>query len=50
VDGLPGREFALRGEDFRGDVVYEVKVQLSDPQEAQSLHWGMTTVVEIETP
>jgi hypothetical protein len=56
VDALPGREFAgvaeiaLRGEDFRGDVECELTVELSSPQETQSLRWGMTTVVRIRVP
>ena len=57
VDALPGREFAgvvqeiaLRGEDYRGDIVYKVTVELSDPQETQALRWGMTAMVEIKAP
>jgi HlyD family secretion protein len=55
VDALPGREFAgtvreiaLQGQDFRGDVVYEVTVGLDDVPAAEGLRWGMTTMVEIE--
>jgi HlyD family secretion protein len=57
VDALPGQEFAgvvqeidLRGQDYRGDVVYEVTVVLTDPEEAKAFRWGMTAVVEIEAP
>jgi multidrug resistance efflux pump len=56
VDALPGAEFAgavqeisLRGQDYRGDVVYEVTVSLDNDQETAALRWGMTTMVEIET-
>ena len=57
VDALPGREFAgvvreigLRGQDYRGDVVYRVTVELTDPEETKALRWGMTAMVEIEAP
>jgi multidrug efflux pump subunit AcrA (membrane-fusion protein) len=56
VDALPGREFAglvreiaLQGQDYRGDVVYAVTVELTDPDVAEALRWGMTAMVEIET-
>ncbi|MGD8969545.1 MAG: HlyD family efflux transporter periplasmic adaptor subunit, partial [Anaerolineae bacterium] len=54
VDALPdvkldGRviEIGLRSEDYRGDIVYPVTLELvgSDP----ALRWGMTAQVEIET-
>jgi HlyD family secretion protein len=50
VDALPGVELArigLRSEDYRGDVVYPVIVELDEA--APGLRWGMTAVVEIET-
>jgi hypothetical protein len=37
----------LRSEDYRGDVVYPVIVELDE--DAPGLRWGMTAVVEIET-
>jgi multidrug efflux pump subunit AcrA (membrane-fusion protein) len=56
VDALPDREFAgtvdeiaLQGQDYRGDVVYEVTVTLDNPEEATVLRWGMTAMVEIVT-
>jgi HlyD family secretion protein len=56
VDALPGREFAgtvkeiaLQGQDYRGDVVYEVTITLDDPENAALLRWGMTAMVEIVT-
>ena len=56
VDALPDPEFpgtvseiALQGEDYRGDVVYEVTVTLDELTEEAPLRWGMTTMVEIET-
>ncbi len=56
VDGLPERSFAgsvdriaLQGQDYRGDVVYEVVVRLEREQDTGGLRWGMTTEVEIET-
>jgi len=57
VDALPEREFAgtvqevaLQGQDYRGDVVYEVTVALDDIEARDGLRWGMTTEVEIEAP
>jgi HlyD family secretion protein len=54
VDAMPGEEFegmvseiALSPGDYRGDVVYEVTVDLVTP--AATLRWGMTTLVEIQT-
>jgi HlyD family secretion protein len=54
VDAMPGEEFtgvvseiALSPGDYRGDVVYAVTVDLVDATD--SLRWGMTTLVEIET-
>ncbi len=56
VDALPDETFAgvvseiaLQGEDYRGDVVYEVTVEFTDAGLPESLRWGMTTMVEIET-
>ena len=56
VDALPGEQFsgvvseiALQGQDYRGDVVYEVTVEFVDATFPESLRWGMTTMVEIET-
>jgi len=55
ADALPGREFsgvvreiALQGQDYRGDVVYAVTVELTDPDLIEALRWGMTVMVEIE--
>lgn len=57
VDAFPGREFAgqvveigLQGQDYRGDVVYEVTIVLDDPASTGDLRWGMTTMVEIVAP
>jgi HlyD family secretion protein len=54
VDALPGVELrghvariGRRSEDYRGDVVYPVIVELDE--DAPGLRWGMTAVVEIET-
>jgi multidrug efflux pump subunit AcrA (membrane-fusion protein) len=54
VDALPGVELrghvariGLQSEDYRGDVVYPVIVELDE--NAPGLRWGMTAVVEIET-
>jgi multidrug efflux pump subunit AcrA (membrane-fusion protein) len=54
VDALPGVELrghvariGQRSEDYRGDVVYPVIVELDE--DAPGLRWGMTAVVEIET-
>jgi multidrug resistance efflux pump len=56
VDALPGDQFAgmvseiaLQGQDYRGDVVYEVTIEFTDAQLSESLRWGMTVMVEIET-
>ena len=56
VDALPGeafggvvREIALQGQDYRGDVVYEVTVEFTEAGLPESLRWGMTAMVEIET-
>ena len=55
VDALPDVEFAgrvreisLQSEDYRGDVVYAVTVELTDVSDVP-LRWGMTAMVEIET-
>jgi multidrug resistance efflux pump len=56
VDALPGREFsgvvreiALQGQDYRGDVVYDVTVELDGDPVPDGLRWGMTAVITIET-
>jgi HlyD family secretion protein len=56
VDALPGDKFAgivseiaLQGQDYRGDVVYEVTVEFTGAELPKSLRWGMTAMVEIET-
>jgi HlyD family secretion protein len=53
VDALPElelvgtvREVDLRGKDYRGDVVYDVTVELVEPPE--TLRWGMTAMVKVE--
>ena len=54
VDALPNlrlqghvARIGLRSEDYRGDVVYPVYVELDE--RVPELRWGMTAVVEIET-
>ena len=54
VDALPDltlagsvREIALQAGDYRGDVVYDLTVELNDVSDAP-LRWGMTALVEIE--
>ena len=56
VDALLGQEFegkvrevALQPEDYRGDVVYAVTVELTEPNLITELRWGMTTLVKIQT-
>jgi HlyD family secretion protein len=56
VDALPGDQFAgtvseiaLQAQDYRGDVVYEVTVEFTESGLPESLRWGMTAMVEIET-
>ena len=56
VDALPGQRFtgvvrqiAQQAEDFRGQVVYGVTVELMDVAGAP-LRWGMTAWVEFEAP
>jgi hypothetical protein len=56
VDALPGEKFAgevseiaLQGQDYRGDVVYEVTVEFTEGGLPESLRWGMTAMVEIDT-
>jgi HlyD family secretion protein len=56
VDALPDEQFAgvvreidLQAQDYRGDVVYEVTVGFTETGLPDSLRWGMTTMVEIET-
>ncbi len=39
----------MQGQDYRGDVVYEVTILLDDLDDARFLRWGMTTMVEIDT-
>ena len=41
-------ETALRGGDYRGDVVYQVTVDLADVADLP-LRWGMTAMVKIDT-
>ena len=54
VDALPGEEFAgvvcqvaLQPGNYRGDVVYAVRVDLTGATDPR-LRWGMTTVVKIK--
>jgi len=56
VDALPDREFggvvreiALQAKDYRGDVVYDVAVELPDAESLEALRWGMTVMVTIQT-
>ncbi|MBU0702660.1 MAG: efflux RND transporter periplasmic adaptor subunit [Chloroflexi bacterium] len=56
LDALPGQEFtgvvrqiALQAEDFRGEVVYAVIIELTDVADTP-LRWGMTAWVEFELP
>jgi len=56
ADALPGRTFqgsvheiALRSQDYRGDVVYQVTLVPGNEEAAAALRWGMTTMVEIQT-
>ncbi len=56
ADALPGRTFqgtvteiALRSQDYRGDVVYQVTLVPGNEEAAGALRWGMTTMVEIQT-
>jgi HlyD family secretion protein len=56
VDAFPDREFqgmiheiALQAKDYRGDVVYDVTVELTDPELSEALRWGMTAMVRIQT-
>ncbi|MBN1579789.1 MAG: biotin/lipoyl-binding protein [Anaerolineae bacterium] len=55
IDALPGREMeaqvayvALIGEDYRGDVTYEVVIQWSEAQHIEALRWGMTAMIAIK--
>jgi hypothetical protein len=55
IDRLPGHameatvsRIALIGENYRGDVVYEVVVRWAETQRIEALRWGMTAVVTIE--
>ena len=55
VDAIAGQEFdgtvgeiALRGVDYRGDVVYAVTVEL-DGVDGALLRWGMTAMAKIDT-
>ena len=56
VDALPGREFAgsvreiaLQAKDYRGDVVYDVLIDLTGSTALEALRWGMTAAVTIHT-
>jgi HlyD family secretion protein len=56
IDALPGdsfagvvKEIALQSQDYRGDVVYEVTVEFTEAGLPESLRWGMTAMVEIDT-
>ena len=56
VDALPDESFAgevseiaLQGQDYRGDVVYAVTVEFSEAEFPETLRWGMTAMVEIDT-
>jgi HlyD family secretion protein len=56
VDALPGTKFAgvvseiaLQAQDYRGDVVYAVTVEFTEAGLPESLRWGMTSMVEIDT-
>jgi len=55
VDALPEhtfsgvvREIGLRAKDYRGDVVYDVVVELTDLELSALLRWGMTAMVKIQ--
>ena len=55
VDAYPGSALrgtitaiALQSQDYRGDTVYGVTVELDPDQERPVLRWGMTTMVEIQ--
>jgi HlyD family secretion protein len=54
VDALPDSEFegtvtetGLQAKDYRGDVVYDITVELSDQEAAKALRWGMTAMIKI---
>ena len=54
VNALPEQQFngvvsaiALQSQDYRGDVVYQVEIDITDATE--QLRWGMTALVEITT-
>ena len=54
VDALPDSEFegavqeiGLQAKDYRGDVVYDIIVELSDQEAAKALRWGMTAMIKI---
>ncbi|MFZ5918967.1 MAG: HlyD family secretion protein [Chloroflexota bacterium] len=56
VDALPGLEFpgvveriALQAGEYRGDVTYAVTVRLDGSEQQDTLRWGMTAVVRIDT-
>jgi len=56
VDALPDETFAgvvseiaLQGQDYRGDVVYAVTVEFTEQAFPETLRWGMTAMVEIDT-
>jgi HlyD family secretion protein len=53
VDAMPEQEMrgvveriGLQAQDYRGDVVYPVYVELQE--EVEGLRWGMTAMVEID--
>ena len=55
VDALPDETFAgivseiaLQGQDYRGDVVYEVTVEFTEDGLPETVRWGMTAMVEVE--
>jgi len=56
VDAWPGRQFegvvhevALQSKNFQGDVVYDVTIELTDPEAFKALRWGMSAEVRIPT-
>jgi HlyD family secretion protein len=40
-------EIALQAQDYRGDTVYEVTIELDPTEAAPALRWGMTAMAEI---
>jgi HlyD family secretion protein len=56
VDALPDETFAgvvseiaLQGQDYRGDVVYAVTIEFTEAALPETVRWGMTAMVEVET-